>query len=143
MDDTLIIDARFNGPRLSGNGGYVGGVMAGRFTETFGGDGAVEITLRAPIPIDSRLQVVRDGDALMLRDGDALICEARRIGGASKTAARTDRLGRRHAPCRDRRLARGHRLRLVRGVRSQAWRRRWPARLRHVRTAAGLFAVLL
>jgi hypothetical protein len=31
MDDTLIIEARFNGPRLSGNGGYVGGVMAGRF----------------------------------------------------------------------------------------------------------------
>ena len=33
MDDTLIIEPRFNGPRLSGNGGYVGGVMAGRFTE--------------------------------------------------------------------------------------------------------------
>src|SRR4029453_5125582 len=77
MDDTLIIEARFNGPRLSGNGGYVGGVMAGRFTETFGGDGAVEITLRAPIPIDRALQVVRAGDALLLRDGDTLICEAR------------------------------------------------------------------
>ena len=44
MDDTLIIEPRFNGPRLSGNGGYVGGVMAGRFTEAFGGDGTVEIT---------------------------------------------------------------------------------------------------
>ena len=31
MDDTLIIEPRFNGPRLSGNGGYVGGVMAGKF----------------------------------------------------------------------------------------------------------------
>ncbi len=36
--------------------------MAGRFTEAFGGDGAVEITLRAPIPVDRRLQVVRDGE---------------------------------------------------------------------------------
>jgi hypothetical protein len=77
MDDTLIIEPRFNGPRLSGNGGYVGGVMAGKFARAFGGDGAVEITLRAPIPIDRRLQVVRDGDALLLRDGDTLICEAR------------------------------------------------------------------
>ena len=73
MDDTLIIEPRFNGPRLSGNGGYVGGVMAGKFARAFGGDGAVEITLRAPIPIDRRLRVVRDGDALLLRDDDTLI----------------------------------------------------------------------
>jgi hypothetical protein len=77
VDNTIIIDPRFNGPRLSGNGGYVGGVMAGKFTERFGGDGTVEITLRAPIPIDRALQVVREGEALMLRDGDGLICEAR------------------------------------------------------------------
>jgi hypothetical protein len=41
VGDTIIIAAGFNGPRLSGNGGYVGGVMAGKFTEKFGGDGAV------------------------------------------------------------------------------------------------------
>ena len=35
MDDTLIIEPRFNGPRLSGNGGYVGGVMAGKFARAF------------------------------------------------------------------------------------------------------------
>ena len=28
MNDTLIIESGFNGPRLSGNGGYVGGVLA-------------------------------------------------------------------------------------------------------------------
>jgi len=77
LDNTIIIEPRFNGPRLSGNGGYVGGVMAGKFTERFGGDGAVEITLRAPIPIDRALQVACEGDALMLRDGESLICEAR------------------------------------------------------------------
>ena len=77
MGDTIIIAAGFNGPRLSGNGGYVGGLMAGRFTEKFGGDGAVEVTLRAPIPIDHRLQVAHDDEALMLRDGETLLCEAR------------------------------------------------------------------
>jgi hypothetical protein len=74
---TITIAPGFNGPRLSGNGGYVGGVMAERYTEAFGGDGTVEITLRAPIPIARALQVVRCRDSLMLRDGDTLLCEAR------------------------------------------------------------------
>lgn len=77
MDDTLIIDGRFNGPPGSGNGGYVGGALAGRFIAAFGGDGTVEITLRAPVPVDRPMAVVRDGDALLLRDGATLICEAR------------------------------------------------------------------
>src|SRR5437868_9331976 len=77
VDDTLIIAPGFNGPRLSGNGGYVGGVLAARFTEKFGGDGTVEITLRAPVPIARKLQLVPDGEALMLRDGETLVCEAR------------------------------------------------------------------
>ena len=69
----------FNGPvqPVRSNGGYVAGVLAARFTQTLGGDGTVEITLRAPIPIDRKLQVMRDGGALMLRDGDTLVCEAR------------------------------------------------------------------
>jgi hypothetical protein len=77
VQDTIIIEPGFNGPRLSGNGGYVGGVMAARYAEAFGGDGTVEITLRATVPVARPLRVVRDGDALMLRDGDTLICEAR------------------------------------------------------------------
>jgi hypothetical protein len=77
VNETVIIAPGFNGPRLSGNGGYVGGVLARRFTERFGGDGTVEITLRAPVPIDRKLQLVREGDALMLRDGATLVCEAR------------------------------------------------------------------
>ena len=75
--EKLIIPPGCNGPRHSGNGGYVGGVLAERFTKTFGGDGTIEITLRAPVPIDRALRVVPDGDALMLRDGETLICEAR------------------------------------------------------------------
>jgi len=76
MHETLIIARRFNGPRLSGNGGYVGGVMAERFHRLFDTDGAVEVTLRAPIPLERELAVTREGDALLLRDGDTLVCEA-------------------------------------------------------------------
>jgi hypothetical protein len=75
--NTMTIAPGFNGPRLSGNGGYVAGVLAERYTRAFGGDGAVEITLRAPIPIARALEVVPEGEALILRDGDTLLCEAR------------------------------------------------------------------
>ena len=75
--DTLFIEPRFNGPRLSANGGYVAGMMAERYTRAFGGDGTVEITLRAPIPIDRELQVARGDKMLTLRDGETLVCEAR------------------------------------------------------------------
>jgi len=77
VNDTIRIERRFNGPRLSANGGYVGGVMAEHYTRAFGGDGTVEITLRAPIPLDRALQVTPAGEALMLSDGDTLLCEAR------------------------------------------------------------------
>jgi hypothetical protein len=75
--DTITIEPGFNGPRLSGNGGYVGGVLAERYTRAFGGDGTVEITLRSPVPIARPLQVMPKSEALMLRDGDTLLCEAR------------------------------------------------------------------
>ena len=74
--DTITIAPGFNGPRLSGNGGYVSGMLAERYIGAFGGD-TVEITLRAPIPIAKALQVVPESGALMLRDGDTLLCEAR------------------------------------------------------------------
>jgi hypothetical protein len=77
MQESVIIAPGFNGPRLSGNGGYVGGVLARRFHRQFDADGAVEITLRAPVPLARALDVTREGDALMLRDGDTLLCEAR------------------------------------------------------------------
>ena len=70
---SIIIPMGFNGPKLSGNGGYVGGVMA----NAFGGDGAVEITLRAPIPIDTPLTLTRKDGVLSAHDGATLICEAR------------------------------------------------------------------
>ena len=49
------VAARFNGPPKSGNGGVAVGTLAKHF------DGAVEITLKRPIPLDSTMQVVADG----------------------------------------------------------------------------------
>jgi hypothetical protein len=80
MQETVVIPERFRGPPQSGNGGYVGGVVA----ELFGGAGdgpdeAIEATLRAPIPLDTPLTVARDGeDALCLLHGEQRIVEARR-----------------------------------------------------------------
>ena len=78
MDDSmLVVAAGFNGPRLSANGGYVGGLMAERFHNAFGGDGTVEITLRGPVPIGRALQVTRKNESLALHDGATVLCEAR------------------------------------------------------------------
>lgn len=71
---TIVIDRRFNGPRLSGNGGYVAGVLAQHIDPA----GAVEVTLRAPVPIGVPMTLTPDGDARhVLTHGEQLICEAR------------------------------------------------------------------
>ena len=41
------------------------------------GGGPAEVTLRLPPPLDTPLDVARDGERLLLRDGDALVAEAR------------------------------------------------------------------
>jgi hypothetical protein len=76
MTETIAIASRFNGPLDSGNGGYSAGMLA-----TFL-DGPAEISLRRPIPLDTPLDVVRDGEGSvrMLR-GDELIAEGDRAHG--------------------------------------------------------------
>lgn len=76
-DDSLIIPLGFNGPRLSGNGGYVGGRLAEKYTQAFGPADAIEITFRAPSPIETKMALRRDGGVLRLLDGETLVCEAR------------------------------------------------------------------
>lgn len=68
---TLTIARRFNGPKDSGNGGYV----AGRLAALVGG--TAEITLRAPPPLDTPLDLVRQGESIELRDGDTLLASVR------------------------------------------------------------------
>ncbi len=72
MSETLSIPRRFNGPLESGNGGYCSGVVAG-FLE-----GAAEVSLRRPVPLDTPLDVVRENDtSVRMLDGEALVAEAR------------------------------------------------------------------
>lgn len=65
----LEIPNRFAGPPEMGHGGYVAGLLARRT------EGAVQVTLRRPIPLDVDLELVSlDGGHLELRrDGEVLV----------------------------------------------------------------------
>ncbi|MCH8950233.1 MAG: hypothetical protein IIB87_07645 [Chloroflexi bacterium] len=71
--ETITIDRRFCGPPKSGNGGYVGGLLAGYV------EGTAEVTLRLPPPIDTPLDVVRSGAGAKLMGGGKLVAEAQPI----------------------------------------------------------------
>jgi hypothetical protein len=74
VSESLSIPSRFNGPLESGNGGYCSGVAAG-FLE-----GAAEVSLRRPVPLDTPLDVVRENDgSVRVLDGEALVVEARSV----------------------------------------------------------------
>ena len=66
------VPARFNGPPDSANGGYTCGLVA---AELHGG--GVEVTLRAPPPLETEMAVERDGDTVRMSDGETLVAEAR------------------------------------------------------------------
>jgi hypothetical protein len=66
----LTIEARFNGPDGSANGGYT----CGRIAELLGG--GAEVTLRAPPPLEKPLVVEREGDGVRVLDGETLVAEA-------------------------------------------------------------------
>ena len=79
MQESIIIPARFRGPPESGNGGYVAGAIAECFADTqpSEADAAIEVTLRAPTPLDRSMTVSRpDDDSLQLILGETLIAEA-------------------------------------------------------------------
>jgi len=81
VTETIVIPFRFRGPPNSGNGGYVAGAIAERFEPRLGpaNDEAIEVTLRAPIPLDTSMTVERrDADHLRMLEGDTLIAEAER-----------------------------------------------------------------
>jgi hypothetical protein len=65
---TMTIPRRFRGPPKSGNGGYVCGVLARQIA------GAAEVTLRAPPPLETELDLVEVETGLWeLRQGTATI----------------------------------------------------------------------
>ncbi len=72
--EILTIPGRFNGPRDSGNGGYSCGLFAGLI------DGPAEVSLRAPVPVDTELRSEqREGGADVL-DGDSLVAKVESAG---------------------------------------------------------------
>lgn len=79
MTDTLRIARRFNGPHDSGNGGYSAGLVAGLFP----GAQAVEVTLRAPIPLEQTLRAHATDAGLDIMTDDAstriLVMSARAV----------------------------------------------------------------
>jgi hypothetical protein len=68
----VTVGRRFNGPTTSANGGYACGVAAGFI------DGPAEVALRAPVPLDTPLEVEHtEGGGVVLRAGDLVVATAR------------------------------------------------------------------
>ena len=68
----MIIAEKFRGPPTSGNGGYVSGVFSSLLEHA----GPVEVTLRAPIPLDHKMSIdVSEPTLLRVVDGPTLIAE--------------------------------------------------------------------
>jgi hypothetical protein len=70
VTDALVIPAFFNGPPASGNGGYT----CGRVAELVDAEVAA-VSLRSPPPLDTPLEVVREGERVLVRHGDTLVAE--------------------------------------------------------------------
>lgn len=72
--DTITIDARYNGPDHSGNGGYVCGLIAGQVKD---GDGPHTASLRLPPPLGQPLRWDRgDGFATLLESPGVVVGSA-------------------------------------------------------------------
>jgi hypothetical protein len=69
---SVVIPRRFNGPPDSGNGGYSCGLVAGLVDAP-----AVEVSLRAPPPLEHELRVESRDGTLAALDGATLVAEAR------------------------------------------------------------------
>ena len=79
MLQSLIIPHRLRGPPASGNGGYVAGAIAEQFPSppVREPDAAVQVTLRAPIPLDTVMDLsCSDENHLTLSLDGRLIAEA-------------------------------------------------------------------
>lgn len=67
MHNKLIIESRFCGPKNSGNGGYVCGMLANHV------DYIPEITLRKPPPLSVQMEIHSENDSLELKYNKELI----------------------------------------------------------------------
>lgn len=77
----FIIESRYNGPPESGNGGYCAGLLSERLGRP------VEVTLRAPPPLDTPLSVTETMDGARVHHGETLVMEARPGAPSAKAPA--------------------------------------------------------
>lgn len=68
--ETIVIEPRFRGPPLSGNGGYIGGLL-----NRLGGGGRA-VMMRAPAPLGTSMVFDTSTEPQRLTAGDTLIAEA-------------------------------------------------------------------
>ena len=74
MNNTIKIDKKFSGNTNTGHGGYVSGLLAGYL------NGAVEVTLRNPPPLEQTLEIdFNDHNRIRLLNGEQVIAEAQTI----------------------------------------------------------------
>lgn len=71
----VMVPDRFRGPPRSGNGGYAGGVFAALLQAPE--RTPVEVTLRAPVPLDTPMTVTRNDNGVDIFLADQLIAEVR------------------------------------------------------------------
>lgn len=71
MTQTLRIDRRFNGPHDSGNGGYSAGLAAQLLPNAEAVPEGIEVTLRAPIPLEQTLRARTTDTGLDIMTDDA------------------------------------------------------------------------
>ncbi len=67
MQHSISIPARYNGPPVSGNGGYSCGVLAALI------EGPARVRLHVPPPLDTPLTVHSEGGVVRMFDGDTLV----------------------------------------------------------------------
>ena len=139
----VVIDPRFNGPPDSGHGGYCAGRAAAALVDAPPG-GAVEVTLRRPVPLATplRRRSAGEGGGVALAAGGELVMTARpgagaRARGASRRSAWRARAGGRRPGPLGRRAPLPHLLRLR--ARPRSGRRAAP--VRRARPATDRFAV--
>lgn len=75
---SLLIDPRHNGPRTSGNGGWVAGALARRLAARTGA-AVASVALRAPVPLGRPLPMRWQDDgslALLDADGGSVVADA-------------------------------------------------------------------
>ncbi|MEO5982490.1 MAG: hypothetical protein ABIQ13_09275 [Pedococcus sp.] len=76
----FLVPARFCGPPVSGNGGWVSGHLAG-LVATEPDQPAVTVRLRTPPPLDREMTVTEADGVVEVVDGDHLVAQAHAVPG--------------------------------------------------------------